>query len=102
MTAAGMAGFFHLGIVVDDLAESMERYGRALGCEWATPVQAVTSVGGPDGHVEEVEVSSRFSLTPPVHIQLLEAKHRWYVPDGGGARLHHVGMWVSDVAAASA
>jgi catechol 2,3-dioxygenase-like lactoylglutathione lyase family enzyme len=102
MTAAEMGGLFHIGIVVDDLAESMERYHRALGCEWATPEQASHTVRGPDGRIEEVEFSSTFSLAPPVHIQLMQANNRWYVPADGGARLHHLGFWVKDLAVASA
>ena len=93
--------FFKAGIVVTDLEAAMAELGGQLGVEW-TPVQAVPlNVRTADG-LEEIELRVVVSRSGPTYLELIEALPSGYYAAPSGSYLHHVGMWVDDLAAESA
>ena len=85
---------YHVGIVVDDVAQAMQRYGRLFGVEWADrmggeiPVQL-------RGRTRTVKFDAVYSRSGPVRIELTlrEPGTLWDT----GATVHHVGFWSDDV-----
>jgi hypothetical protein len=90
---------FHTGIVVEDLAQSMEQFADVLGVRWHKPREFVTNVWSPEGTRER---TLRFCYSKVGHpLELVEA-----VPgtiwSSGAAGLHHLGFWADDLKAGAA
>jgi hypothetical protein len=90
---------FKTGFLVMDLAGAMRDLGRWLGVAWTPVQQSRLVLRLPEGQ-EEVELRFVYSTGSPPHLELLEAQASGYYA-ASGARLHHVGRWVDDLAAAS-
>lgn len=88
----------HMALVVADLDEAMARYGTALGLTWADPwTGEIPIVTG--GRETTPVVSFTYSLQGPPHLELIEQiPDTVWRPTRG---LHHVGVWVDDVPAAT-
>jgi catechol 2,3-dioxygenase-like lactoylglutathione lyase family enzyme len=91
---------YHTGIRVPDLDAAMAEMGEALGVTWASvmdvPEQQVwTPQDGPG----TVPLRFVYSCEGPQHIELLQGAPGsiWDGTDQPG--VHHVGLWVDDVAA---
>jgi glyoxalase/bleomycin resistance protein/dioxygenase superfamily protein len=93
---------FHTGVVVADLDAAMEDLSRALGLRW-TPVQTHDMRQWRPGGEQRLTLRFVYSLAPYPLLELIEAQPgTFYEPVvGATTQLHHVGMWVDDLAAAA-
>jgi len=91
---------FHTGIRVPDLDAAMSELDETLGVTWAEwrEVDAMP-VWTPAAGLHEVPLRYVYSCEGPQHIELLESApgSPWHCGDTPG--VHHVGVWVDDVAA---
>ena len=91
---------FHTGIRVPDLDAAMEEMGETLGVTWASvqdkPGQQVWT---PEDGRQRTHLRFTYSCEGPQHLELLEGEPGsvWDGRDDPG--VHHVGVWVDDVAA---
>ena len=91
---------YHTGIRVHDLDAAMDEMGETLGATWATvqhnPAQQIWT---PEDGLRAVELTFVYSCEGPQHIELLQGVPGtpWHAGDQPG--VHHVGIWVDDVAA---
>src|SRR4051794_19086156 len=88
---------YHVGIVVPDLDEALERLTALFDYEWGDEVDVPTSVRFPGGE-QEVRFRFRYSRTLP-RIEVIEQAPGtlWMPVEGSG--LHHFGHWSDDLAA---
>ena len=94
---------FHLGIRVDDLGVAQKELTESMGISWTTPL-AVPRMPGwyPGEGYKEHELTISFSVEGPVHIELLVGSPGSYWDTAvGGAGVHHIGVWVEDIAKAN-
>lgn len=91
---------FHTGVRVPDLDAAMSELGESLGLTWAAAreVEAMP-VWTPGDGLRDVPLRFVYSCEGPQHLELLESQpgSPWYGGDDPG--VHHIGVWVSDVAA---
>jgi len=91
---------FHTGIRVPDLDAAMAELGENLSVTWAESreVEAMPVWTPADG-LTSVPLRYVYSCEGPQHIELLESApgSPWHCGDNPG--VHHIGVWVSDVAA---
>lgn len=91
---------YHTGIRVADLDAAMTEMGETLGVTWASvqdnPAQQVWT---PTDGLRELPLRFVYSCEGPQHVELLEGPPGsvWDGRDHPG--VHHVGVWVDDVAA---
>jgi hypothetical protein len=93
---------FHTGMVVDDIAAAMRAMSDSLGVDFAEPTHIVGRVEL-HGRVHEVGRWVTYSRGNAHAIELIQpdVRDEVYFPKGGREVLHHVGIWVEDLAAAS-
>ena len=96
-----MSQFFKAGLLVEDIEKACEEIGRWLGLEW-TPVQESPLVLETASGREQVSLRFAYSLGDPPHLELLEAQTKGYYAVRRGEHIHHLGLWVDDLAEASA
>ncbi len=91
---------YHTGVRVPDLDAAMAEIGATLGVTWASVVtNPGQQVWTPEDGLQEVPLRFTYSCEGPQHIELLEGAPG-SVWDGRQAPgVHHVGVWVDDVAA---
>src|SRR5437667_12783756 len=89
---------FHFGIRVADLDKAMAEMGGALGVRWATVRDREQAVWTPERGAERVSLRFTYSVDGPQHLELLEGGPGtpWHGAESPG--VHHVGVWVDDVA----
>lgn len=91
---------YHTGIRVHDIDAAMAEMGESMGVTWATvqhnPGQGVWT---PEHGFRQVELTFVYSCEGPQHIELLQGvpDTPWFAGDAPG--VHHVGLFVDDVAA---
>ncbi|MDE0320655.1 MAG: VOC family protein [Acidimicrobiales bacterium] len=91
---------FHTGIRVPDLDAAMAEMGETLGVSWASVQHnAAQQVWTPQQGLQSVELTFTYSREGPQHLELLQGQSGtiWDGSDDPG--VHHVGVWVDDVAA---
>jgi hypothetical protein len=93
--------YFKTGIIVTDLEKAAAEFSTTLGVEWAPLTVVPLQIRTADG-LESIDLRVMISTTGPTYLELIEAQPTGYyaAPDGG--YLHHVGMWVDDLATESA
>jgi hypothetical protein len=93
---------FHTGIVVPRLEPAMDDLGRALGLRWTEAREHEIRQWRPGGE-QRLTLRYAYSLAPYPLVELIEAQPgTFYEPVAGApTQLHHVGLWVDDLAAAS-
>jgi catechol 2,3-dioxygenase-like lactoylglutathione lyase family enzyme len=89
---------FHVGIRVPDLAASMAELGTALGVTWAEVMEREQPLWTPEDGAITTPLRFTYSCEGPVHLELLQGTPGtiWYGDDQPG--VHHLGIWVDDVA----
>lgn len=88
---------FHFGILVDDLDEAIERYGRTLGLTFGARQNRCFAVGVGD-ESNDSDLSLVFSHQGPPYIELMQATSDSGVWDRQhGPGFHHIGAWVDDL-----
>jgi hypothetical protein len=93
---------YHTGIIVDNLDEAMASWEGALDLKWAPPRSSTTPMLCSEGVLGR-EVRFTYSLQGPHFLELLEqVDPAPYLGLTGGRRVHHLGYYTDDLAAASA
>jgi catechol 2,3-dioxygenase-like lactoylglutathione lyase family enzyme len=93
---------FHVGIRVADLAAAQRELTASIGVRWTSPARIPMQAWAPGLGYRSCDLTISFTVDGPVHIELLHGSAGSYFDvSGGGAGLHHVGVWVDDVARAS-
>ena len=90
---------YHTGIRVPDIDAAMAEMGEMLDVTWATVQHnAAQAVWTPEDGLRQVELQFVYSCEGPQHIELLQGQPGtlWHAGDSPG--VHHVGLWVDDVA----
>lgn len=93
---------FHVGIRVHDIRAAMDEMGESLGVTWANlQFNEAQAIWTPEQGLRHVPLHFVYSAEGPQHIELLEGPPDtpWEAGDAPG--VHHVGVWVDDVAAES-
>jgi hypothetical protein len=93
--------YFKTGIIVTDLEKAAAELTTTLGVEWAPLTVVPLQIRTPDG-LEDVDLRVMISTTGPTYLELIEAQPSGYYAAPNGGYLHHVGMWVEDLATESA
>jgi catechol 2,3-dioxygenase-like lactoylglutathione lyase family enzyme len=87
--------FFHIGILVLDLDEAIERLSDTLGLNFNPPTEVHF-----DRLVDRVEMPftlrATYSREGSPHLELIEAVGDGIYSPAHGEGLHHLGMWVPD------
>ncbi len=93
---------YHVGIVVPDLHQAMNDLAVELGVSWPEPQSRLGKRFRTQNGTLETEMHFVYSIEGPPHLELIEAQPGtpWEV-EGPGI-IHHVGVWVDDLASASA
>lgn len=89
----------HIGHIVPDLRAAMEHYSSAFGLEWAS-VQVRRGSMRVNGSLIATELTITWSVSGPVHFELIEESpgSPWTV--ASGHPIHHIAYPVDDLAAA--
>ncbi len=91
---------FHVGMLVPDLGAAMAEMGPVLGVTWAEARHvADQAVWTPDRGLHRVELRFVYSCEGPEHVELVEGEPGSVWDGSGRPGVHHVGLWVDDVAA---
>jgi catechol 2,3-dioxygenase-like lactoylglutathione lyase family enzyme len=90
---------FHVGVRVADLDAAQRELTGSLGVHWTSPARMPMKVWVPGQGYRQDELTISFTVEGPVHIELLHGSPGSYWDTSvGGAGLHHIGVWVADVA----
>ncbi len=90
---------FHTGIRVPDLDAAMEQLGATLGLTWAKPQHVdAQPVWTPASGQQAVPLRFVYSAEGPQHVELLEGQPGTVWDGTQQPGVHHVGVWVDDVA----
>lgn len=92
----GVQNYFHVGYVVSDLSEAMERLTASAGLSWAAARTLPTTLRTPAGEISAT-VQLTYSVQGPPHLELIQelpgtvwgSEHRGY---------HHMGYWSARLA----
>lgn len=90
---------FHLGIVTDNLDESLAQLSALFGYQWCEQMGGPTKVSRPDGDTV-LDLQFAYSMSTP-RLEVIQAVPgtMWEPADSG---IHHIGYWSDDVPADSA
>ncbi len=89
------APFYHVGIIVPELAEAKRGLTATLGLDWASDQRREMQINV-DGELVDRDIRFVYSTGEPPHVELIEANlPPWELRDG----LHHIGVWSEDIAA---
>ena len=93
---------FHVGIRVADLEAAQRKLTGSMGVAWTSPATLPMKAWVPGEGYRKWDLTISFSVEGPVHIELLHGSPGSYWDTSiGGAGLHHLGVWVDDVARAN-
>jgi catechol 2,3-dioxygenase-like lactoylglutathione lyase family enzyme len=107
LTGAGLPSFewgevFHVGIRVANLEVAQRELTSSMGVRWTSPAHIPMKAWVPGEGYREWDLTISFSVEGPVHIELLHGSPGSYWDTSiEGAGLHHIGVWVDDVARAN-
>ena len=107
LTGAGLPSFewgevFHVGILVADMDAAQRELTSSMGVAWTTPARMPMKAWVPGEGYRKWELTISFTVEGPVHIELLHGSPgSYWDTSGGGAGIHHLGVWVDDVAGAN-
>jgi catechol 2,3-dioxygenase-like lactoylglutathione lyase family enzyme len=90
-----LAPFFHVGILVHDLGEAIDRYADVLGITFVDPAVARAELQEP-WREETIDLRVAYSNQGPPYIELLEAQGDGLYSIHQGEGMHHLGVWESD------
>jgi hypothetical protein len=82
---------FHVGYVVPDLGEAMERLTASAGLLWAAARALPVTLRTPAGEVS-VDLSLTYSVQGPPHLELI-AEQPGTIWGSEHSGLHHLGYW---------
>ena len=89
--------YFHIGILVPDLDEAIERFGDVLGVTFADRVYQDSEYFDDGGVLKNLRLHLTYSIDGPPYYELLEAQgDEGLYSINHGEGLHHVGVWEAD------
>lgn len=90
--------FFHIGILVPDLEEAQDKFIRLFGISFTAMASAEYEIIRPESNTR-ISRSSRmcYSAEGPPHYELMQADSSDFFGSPETMRIHHVGLWTSDV-----
>jgi ketosteroid isomerase-like protein len=93
LRALELPPYYHVGILVADIEDAVERFSTALDLSFAS---IVTTDGVRLHGADEAEykLRSTFSRQGPPYIELIEGQGEGLFSLADGERLHHIGRWV--------
>jgi hypothetical protein len=95
-----MNGYFHIGLLVDELEPAMESLGSALEIDWRPIYEVPLLLTSGDGATGEAKLRLVYSVGPTPAVELIErAPGTPFAEVPGGGRLHHWGKWSADLSA---
>ena len=83
--------YFHVGYVVPDLGEAMERLTASAGLRWAAARTLPVTLRTPAGEIS-TEVNLTYSVQGPPHLELI-AERPGTIWGSEHSRFHHLGYW---------
>jgi hypothetical protein len=96
-----LGDIFVTGLIVPDIEAAVADTERTLGLTF-TPVQtSPLTMRTPNG-IEHFDLQFVYSLGGAPHVELIQAVPGTYYDARGNGWMRHIGMWVDDLAAASA
>jgi lactoylglutathione lyase len=107
LSGAGLPSFewgeiFHVGVLVADMELAQREFTSSMGVRWTTPAHMPMKAWAPGRGYRNDELTISFTVEGPVHIELLHGSPGSYWDTSiTGAGLHHIGVWVDDVARAN-
>lgn len=93
MTASNL---FHVGILVPDLDEAIERFAEVLGLSFKEPAVAHVDRFEQGASVEALDLRISWSIEGPPYLELLESQDNSGLYGHHHEGLHHVGLWEPD------
>lgn len=88
--------YFHIGVIVPDLAKAMETYSRVLGLTFTQPAwNTVPWLEDPEPHEQLVHVA--FSEDGPPYYELIEATGTGIFGPQQEAQILYLGIWEEDM-----
>src|SRR5262245_14467394 len=81
----------HVGYVVSDMEEAMERLTASAGLRWAAVRTLPVTLRTPEGEIS-TQVSLTYSVQGPPHLELI-AEQPGTIWAGEHSGLHHLGYW---------
>jgi Glyoxalase/Bleomycin resistance protein/Dioxygenase superfamily len=87
----GVQNYFHVGYVVPDLGEAMERLTASAGLRWARARSLPVRLRTPAGEIS-TEVNLTYSIQGPPHLELI-AEQPGTIWGSEHSGLHHLGYW---------
>jgi hypothetical protein len=86
-----LQNYSHVGYVVPDLDEAMQRLTASAGLRWAAARRLPVTLRTPQGEIA-TEVSLTYSVQGPPHLELI-AEQPGTIWAGEHRGLHHLGYW---------
>lgn len=86
--------FFHVGFLVNNLEEAMERFTEILGVDWTGRTTASAEFREPGKGSYMLDLDITYSKQGPVHIELMESQGDGFY--SGHEGFHHLGLWEPD------
>ena len=83
--------YFHVGYVVPDLGEAMQRLTASAGLRWAVARTLPVTLRTPAGEIS-TEVNLTYSVQGPPHVELI-AERSGTIWGSEHAGFHHLGYW---------
>jgi hypothetical protein len=91
------ASYFHVGIIVPDLAAAIARYEDVLGIRFTEPATLkVPCIEDPDPH--EGQLVTAYSMTEPPYYELLQAAGDGITSLKLAGKILYYGVWETDMA----
>lgn len=88
--------FFHVGFIVEDLDEAMERFGDIFRVTWTDRTTANADFWEKDRGTNPIALEVVYSNQGPPHIELLQAQGTGLYRPELGEGFHHIGLWEPD------
>src|ERR1700722_3462326 len=98
MLGGDPSAMFHVGYVVEDLADAMAQLTDTLGTRWVDHFVDVR-YRSETGLIVEARLHTSYSLDGPAHIELIEAAPNTVWALDGRSTMHHIGLWSDDIPA---
>lgn len=86
-----MSGFYHIGVLVRDLAAAIPQWEKFLGITFNPPRIVPSSVLFHGERVDS-DVYVSYSRQAP-YIELIQGHSEGYLSIAGGEGIHHLGLW---------
>jgi hypothetical protein len=93
---------YHIGVVCPDIERGMREVAGQLGITWAPRRTATVTVKEPTRDASTVGLEVVYSRNGPPYLELIEAKGDGVWSGSAGPRLHHLGIYVDDLAGETA